>query len=84
MKIEKTEEFVSDYCQYPPNAPQLSKIKKLIKAIELNPAAGIGKPERLKGTKYWSRRIDKKNRLVYFVQEDAATLIRCYGHYKDH
>jgi toxin YoeB len=84
MKIEKTAAFVRDYCQWPVNAPQLSKIDRLILAISFDPICGIGKPERLKNTKYWSRRIDGKNRLIYCIKGDTIILIRCQGHYSDH
>jgi toxin YoeB len=84
MKIEKTESFVNDYSHYSQNARQIRKIKSLIIAIKLNPIGGIGKPERLKGSRYWSRHIDKKNRLIYSIKDDVVILIQCHGHYKDH
>lgn len=43
------------------------KIVQLLKDIKQNPFDGIGKPEPLKHqlSSYWSRRINKKHRLVY-------------------
>lgn len=61
----------------------LKRINTLIRDIERDPFAGIGKPEPLKwnlsGT--WSRRIDKENRLVYSVQGDSLVFYSCRDHY---
>jgi toxin YoeB len=44
----------------------LKRINELIKSVEREGLSdGLGKPEPLKHTKAWSRRIDDKNRLVY-------------------
>jgi toxin YoeB len=60
-------------------------INELIKAIQRNPFRGIGKPEPLKGelTGKWSRRINKKDRLLYEVTNDMIVIIQCKGHYAD-
>ena len=62
----------------------LKKINSLVKDIERNPFDGIGKPEPLKGelSPYWSRRIDSKNRIVYFIEDAKLYIISCKGHYK--
>lgn len=59
------------------------KIQKLVEAIEINPFEGIGKPEPLKYelSGLWSRRIDKKNRLIYCVRNNNVWIISCKGHY---
>lgn len=61
----------------------LKKIHNLIKAIDENPFFGIGKPEPLKNNLqgYWSRRIDKKNRLVYRIENDELIIVECGAHY---
>ena len=60
------------------------RICLLLKDIRHNPFAGIGKPEPLKYQNgYWSRRIDKTNRLVYAVNEDTIAVIQCRHHYGD-
>lgn len=63
----------------------LRKINDILKDIQRNgPSDGIGKPELLKYRKAWSRRIDKKNRLVYTVDDEGTVLIlSCEGHYDD-
>lgn len=60
------------------------KIQKLIEAIETNPFEGIGKPEPLKHelSGLWSRRIDRKNRLIYSAKDGDVWIISCKGHYE--
>ncbi|MBQ3377092.1 MAG: type II toxin-antitoxin system YoeB family toxin, partial [Synergistaceae bacterium] len=44
----------------------------------------IGKPERLKHRPgYYSRRIDKSNRLVYTVDKGDVYIVSCKGHYEE-
>lgn len=63
----------------------LKRINEIIKSIEREAISdGIGKPEPLKYTKVWSRRIDDKNRLVYNIDENGYLwIISCKGHYED-
>ncbi len=63
----------------------LKRINQLIKDIERNGNNGIGKPESLKGdlSGFWSREIDKKNRLVYRIVESGLQIIQCKTHYGD-
>lgn len=60
------------------------RIRALIENVLQTPFAGIGKPEPFKHDLqgYWSRRIDHEHRLVYAVDEDTVTVIRCRYHYK--
>ena len=65
----------------------LKKINALIKDIQRSGAeCGIGKPEALKGelSRFWSRRIDEKNRLVYRVTGSNLEIVSCKTHYGDH
>ena len=43
----------------------------------------IGKPEPLKDNLagLWSRRIDEKNRIVYYEQDNIIYIVSCKGHY---
>ena len=61
----------------------LKKVKKLILDILEHPFEGIGKPEPLKyeWSGCWSHRIDKKNRLIYKVIDNAIIILSCDGHY---
>lgn len=63
----------------------LKSINELLKEIQRNPFRGKGKPEPLKG-KYagsWSRRINKKDRLIYQISDDMIVITQCKGHYTD-
>nr|WP_315155381.1 Txe/YoeB family addiction module toxin [uncultured Flavobacterium sp.] len=66
----------------------LASIKKIIKILnELkdHPYTGSGNPEPLKFelSGYWSRRINKKDRLIYEVHDDIVTVVvvSALGHY---
>jgi toxin YoeB len=64
---------------------KLNRIKDLIKDIKLNPTKGIAKPERLKykDKNIWSRRMDKKHRLVYLIDKDQCVyIIQARFHYE--
>jgi len=63
----------------------LKKINALIKDILREPFDGIGDPEPLKGdlSGFWSRRIDKTNRLVYCMNDGRCEIVQCKGHYDD-
>lgn len=65
----------------------LQKIYGLIEELKEHPYTGTGKPEQLKEglTGYWSRRIDKKNRLVYAIEDEVVSVevVSAKGHYAD-
>ena len=50
---------------------------------EENEYIGIGKPEPLKYgfSGYWSRRIDKYNRIVYKIENNILKIAQCGLHY---
>lgn len=60
-----------------------TKIVTLIRDIQRNAFAGLGKPEALRhGLKgYWLRRITEEHRLVYMVTDDAIIVVSCKYHY---
>ena len=57
----------------------LKKINQLIRDIERNGNAGIGKPEPLIGdfAGFWSLRINSKDRLIYRLDENNIYIIAC-------
>jgi toxin YoeB len=61
----------------------IKKINALIKETLREPFEGTGMPEPLKENYagYWSRRINKKDRLVYSVTDNQITVIACRFHY---
>jgi toxin YoeB len=65
----------------------IKKAEQIISELYIHPETGTGKPERLKFdlTGYWSRRINKKDRLVYFIENEiiTVTVVSAIGHYSD-
>lgn len=64
----------------------LDKIKLLLNSIiEYGPLEGLGKPEVLKyyDPTAYSRRINKKDRLVYRIMNDEIVVLSCKGHYQE-
>ncbi|HJP64182.1 MAG TPA: Txe/YoeB family addiction module toxin [Mucilaginibacter sp.] len=60
----------------------IKKVERIIDELYLHPEAGTGKPEKLKFelAGYWSRRINKKDRLIYFYRTPGCHRYRsfCY------
>jgi toxin YoeB len=60
-------------------------LESLIYELSEHPATGTGQVEQLKGnfSGFWSRRIDKSNRLIYSIHEEivTVTVISAKGHY---
>lgn len=59
---------------------------QILEELKTHPDTGIGKPEKLKHklSGYWSRRINKKDRLIYEIIEEPTYLvvvISALGHY---
>lgn len=70
------------------NEPQaFKKVSTLLNELEEHPRSGTGHPEQLKeyGNETWSRRITKKHRLVYSIEEERVLVLvlSSYGHYND-
>jgi toxin YoeB len=72
-----------DFWKKTGNKKVLKKISELLRSITETPYHGIGKPEALKHelSGKWSRRIDRKNRIVYIVQENTIYVYSIKGHY---
>ncbi|KAA6334774.1 Toxin YoeB [termite gut metagenome] len=65
---------------------KLEKIALLFEELEEHPTVGTGKPEQLKHESgCWSRRIDRKNRIIYRINEDSmeVEISSIKSHYKD-
>ncbi|SHF92684.1 toxin YoeB [Flavobacterium micromati] len=54
----------------------IKKILKILNELQEHPQYGTGNPEELKYElkDYWSRRINKKDRLIYQIQENIVTV----------
>lgn len=68
------------------NKALIKKLKKILDELEQHPTYGIGNPELLKHelTGFWSRRLDRKNRLIYQIKEQnvLVIVISALGHYE--
>jgi toxin YoeB len=64
---------------------EIDKLKTIIDELENHPATGTGKPEQLRFelSGYWSRRLNKKDQIIYEINEDEAivTVLSALGHY---
>ena len=67
--------------------PTLKKIEKLLNELMEHPITGTGQPEMLKPelAGLYSRRINKKHRLVYSIDEQVVTVhvLSAWSHYGD-
>jgi len=65
----------------------LKKIEKLLNELIEHPATGTGQPEMLKHelSGLYSRRINKKHRLVYSIDDQIITVyvLSAWSHYGD-
>ena len=59
------------------NRSVIRKIEQIFLELSNNPFEGTGNPEALKYklTGYWSRRINKKDRIIYKVYEDRVVVL---------
>ncbi len=87
-KLDYTEEARYDMQRLKYNEPKaFQKLGKLLEELMEHPQTGTGKPEMLRGDHagQWSRRITKKHRLVYEIQDTTVVVLvlSAYGHYDD-
>lgn len=64
----------------------LKKLNELLKEISRNPKGGTGQVERLKwqNGEVYSRRLNKKDRIIYSVDKDGtSTILQIGEHYED-
>ncbi len=74
-----------DYLFWQQNDKQvLRKINQLIRDIQRDPFAGLGKPEPLKHNLagFWSRRITDEHRIVYKMEGGEVMIAQCRHHYE--
>ena len=84
MKLTFSSEAWDDYLHWQKtDKAMLKRINALIKEIQRQPFAGIGKPEPLKHglSGYWSRRINDEHRLVYKATDDGISIAQLRYHY---
>lgn len=65
----------------------MKKLNQILSELREHPEAGNGQPERLKHTdqERWSRRINRKHRILYqiFDQEALVLVLYASSHYGD-
>ena len=86
MRKAWTDEAWEDYVNWQNQDKRiLKKINDLLKDIDRNGYEGIGNPKPLIGnlSGYWSRDIDKKNRIVYKIENNEVVITQCGTHYGD-
>jgi len=84
MKLIFSEQAWDDYLFWQKNDRKtLERINTLIREIQRQPFAGIGKPEPLKHALagYWSRRINDEHRLIYKVSDAGLLIAQLRYHY---
>lgn len=84
MKLLFSEHAWEDYLYWQSSdRKMLLRVNALIRDIQRDPFAGIGKPEKLKHALagYWSRRITDEHRIVYRVSDDAIQIVQLRYHY---
>jgi toxin YoeB len=64
----------------------MKKLNIILEELEIHPQTGTGNPEQLKHqlSGFWSRRINKKDRLIYEIIEEPEKLVvvvSALGHY---
>lgn len=67
------------------NKAAIIKIERLLLELTEHPTTGTGQVEALRGnlSGFWSRRIDKFNRIIYTIEEniETVTVVSAKGHY---
>ena len=58
-------------------------VKEMLRSGCADEVEGMPEPQRGDLSGYWSRRIGKKDRLVYRIKEDRLKIYQCGGHYFD-
>ena len=87
MELKFTPEAIADRDWWKQNGDDATKrkIMQLLNEMEQHPRTGTGKPELLsrdlKGV--WSRRINKKDRILYEIHDDIVLVLvlSMRGHY---
>jgi toxin YoeB len=87
IEIEPSAELEIKFLVKSGNKSIIKKLEKILLELSETPYSGMGNPEPLKNnlSGYWSRRISKKDRLIYSVDENIVTVfvIAALGHYSD-
>jgi toxin YoeB len=83
-----SDEANNDIAFFKKNSSQdYKKCSIFIEEISINPRKGTGHPKQLSHSliERWSRKVNKKDRMVYRIVEDdkIVVILSCRGHYND-
>lgn len=86
IKIEKQAVLEIEKIHKSGDQGTIKKLQKIILELAIHPTTGTGNPEKLKHSlsRFWSRRLNKKDRLIYEIIEEPEKLvvvIAALGHY---
>lgn len=83
MNILFSEQAWNEFTSIKENTTLGKQIRETIKTIQRGDTSG--KEEALKHelSGYFSRRLDKKNRLIFKRENDTLVIVQCGGHYSD-
>ena len=87
--VDLTEPAKKDILQHKKagNIAAIKKIEIILVELAEHPYTGTGKPEQLKYNLagFWSRRINRTDRLIYSVSENTVTVevVSAMGHYEE-
>jgi toxin YoeB len=86
IEIKETAQKEIKLIQKSGDRATIKKIELILLELENHPTTGTGKPELLKHelSGYWSRRLNKKDRIIYQILEDEVivVLVSALGHYE--
>ena len=87
-RIEFSDESLASIAKFKKSSPAaFKKIHRFLEEMQEHPRTGSGHPEPLRGGNdvTYSRRITKKDRLIYDIHDEAVTIlvITAEGHYDD-
>ncbi len=89
FKLRLTDEAIKDIQKHKNSGDKkiLKKIGILLEELKEHPRTGTGQPEKLRYNLegLYSRRINRKHRLVYAIKDDIVTvlILSAYAHYGD-
>ena len=84
MRVTFSDEAWEDYLYWQQqDRKMVERINRLIREVQRDPFAGVGKPEPLKHalSGFWSRRLSDEHRMVYRVTEGALEIAQLRFHY---
>ncbi|MBK8623977.1 MAG: Txe/YoeB family addiction module toxin [Saprospiraceae bacterium] len=85
IEIKETAQKEMKQIQKSGDKATIKKLELILVELENHPTTGTGKPEQLKHelSGYWSRRLNKKDRLIYQIleKEVIVVIVSALDHY---